>query len=105
MSKDSGSMRAHFEKELQETSQCSVLSREECRKKLIIYVIRTSIAAVLYILLWKYHWVRMSLWLYIPLNLMGLLSITLMPMILQRKVEKTRALIDNFSSEEAEEEE
>ena len=96
MSETNDSMRTHFEKELQEATEGSILSGKERKKKLIIYMIRTSIAAVLYFLLWKHYWVRMSLWLYIPLNLMGLLTMTLMPMILQRKVDKTRALINKF---------
>lgn len=98
-------MRDHFEKELQDATQGSILSREERRKKLIIYVVRTTIAALLYYLLWKHYWVRMSLWLYIPLNLMGLLTITLMPQILERKISKTRALLDQFPSDENFEEE
>lgn len=104
MSEENGNMRAHFEKELKEASQGTMLSGAERKKKLIIYVIRTSIAAILYFLLWKYDWVRMSLWLYVPLNLLGLLTITLMPMMLQRKVDKTRALIDKFPGEKSEEE-
>lgn len=96
MSDNKESMQEAFENELQEASQGALMSVEERKKKLIIYVIRTTIAAILYYLLWKYYWVRMSLWLYIPLNLMGLLTITLMPMILQRKVDKTRALINKF---------
>lgn len=104
MSKEKGTMKEHFEKELDEAAQGALLSKAERRKKLIIYVIRTSIAAILYYLLWKHYWVRMSLWLYLPLNLLGLLTITLMPMILQKKMERTRALIDNFPGESSEEE-
>lgn len=104
MSENNVSMREHFEKELQETSQSALLSGAERKKKIIIYIVRTSIAALLYFLLWKHYWVRMSLWVYIPLNLMGLLTITLMPMILQRKVDKTRALIDKFPGEDTHEE-
>lgn len=105
MSEESGSMRDHFEKELQEASNGAILSGSERKKKLIIYLIRTTLAVVLYFLLWKHYWVRMSLWLYIPLNLLGLLTITLMPMILQRKVDKTRALMDQFPGENSDEEE
>ncbi len=98
-------MRDQLEKELEEATQGVLLSDEVRRKKLIIYVIRTTLAALLYYLLWKYYWVRMSLWLYIPLNLTGLLSITLMPIILQRKVDKTKAIIGNFPEESDYEEE
>jgi len=105
MNEGNGTMREHFENELNEASQGLLLSGEERKKKLIIYIIRTSIAVVIYYLLWKYYWVRMSLWLYIPLNLMGLLTITLMPMILQRKYDKTKALIEKFPGPKSQEEE
>lgn len=105
MSDDKSSMRAAFEKELEEASKGALLSNEVRKKKLIIYVIRTILAVILYYLFWKYYWVRMSLWLYIPLNLMGLLTITLMPLILQQKVNKTRSLIEKFPGEHHFEEE
>ncbi len=58
------------------------------RKKMISWLIRTIIAIVLYIIFWDYEWVRWSLWIYVPLNLFGLVMLFIVPRYLKKKHEK-----------------
>ncbi|MEM6721165.1 MAG: hypothetical protein AAF611_17680 [Bacteroidota bacterium] len=52
-----------------------ILSPAFKRKKIILWFIRTVIAAILFIIFWEYTWVRWALVFYIPLNLFGLYTI------------------------------
>ena len=48
--------------------------RQYRRKRLAKYAIRTSLAIALYFLFWKHEWVRWSLWVYAPMNLLSLIA-------------------------------
>lgn len=75
------------------------------RKKLITYVIRTLLSIALYWYFWDVSWVPFTLWFYVPLNLVGLALIWLMPILLERKIKRTRAAIDRANEMIAEHEE
>lgn len=92
-------MKESFERELEELQKNTVLSPDYRRKGLIKYGIRTSIAIVLYILFWKYDWVRWSLYFYVPLNLLGLFIILGSGAVLQRKIDRVREKIDLLEEE------
>ena len=68
------------------------------RKKLVIWVVRNTITAILYIIFWKYEWVRWTLFLGIPLAVFSLLTITLFPWLLQRKMNSTRKSIEKLDA-------
>ena len=68
-------LKEEFDIVLEEVNPESITSPEYKRKKIILYVFRTSLAILFYILLWKYRWIRWTLILYLPLNLFGLISI------------------------------
>nr|WP_321234708.1 hypothetical protein [uncultured Psychroserpens sp.] len=95
-----------FEDELKTARENTVLSPEYRRKKLIMYVIRTIIAIVLFYIFWEHQWVKWLLYVYIPLNLIFLVSIFGMPYFLNKKINKTKEQIDELDdlSEDWEEE-
>ncbi len=79
-----------LEEELKNIESEDIFSPFYRRKKLIRYGIRTLIALIIYLVFWENDWVRWSLWVYIPLNLLGLGAIFLGPYLAQRKLEKVR---------------
>lgn len=87
-------LKQQFEDELEKAQQNTVLSSEYRRKKLIMYVIRTIIAIVLFYIFWDHQWVKWMLYIYIPLNLIFLVSIFVMPYFLKRKIKSTQQIID-----------
>ena len=76
-----------------------ILNPEYRKKKLIFWTIRAVFSIVLYIIFWKYVWVRYTLFLTVPVSLFSLYSITLMPYFLNKKIEKTRQEIDKIEEE------
>ncbi len=69
------------------------------RKKLIRYVIRTLIAILLYVIFWDHKWVRWTLTGYIPLNLLGLLSIVAWNHILENRLQKIEDKMGDIDQE------
>ena len=63
------------------------------KKKLIFWGIRTFMVIVLYIMFWDQSWVRWSLLIYIPLNMLSLFAIYGTNFILERKIRRTRRKI------------
>ena len=98
-------LKEEFEKAIKETDADLITSPEYRRKKLIIYLIRTLIAIALYYFLWDYEWVRWTLIVYIPLNLIGLFIILGGSYFLSKKVERTREKIEKLDSDLSDEEE
>lgn len=54
-------------------------------------VIREMLTVALYIIFWKYAWVRWSLWVVVPLVLLNLLILSALTWGLLRKIEKLKA--------------
>ena len=83
-----------FKKELEIILSNPILDPAYKRKKLIFWIIRTSLSVVLYIIFWEYNWVRWSLLLAIPLSLASLFLIVGSSYIIKRKIEKTTKKIE-----------
>ncbi|WP_299522328.1 hypothetical protein [Winogradskyella sp.] len=75
---------------IKEIENNEILTEEFKKKKLILWLIRTIIAVILYIIFWKYEWVRWSLLIYIPLNLFSLLSIFFWRNLIGKKLSKIK---------------
>ena len=97
-------LREQFEAEVKKIREDVVFSPAYRRRKLISYAIRTILAIVLYVVLWRYEWFRWTLLFYIPLNLFGLFAIFGGKYLLNRKIEKTRRKIDEAEAAMVEEE-
>ena len=96
----------NLDQELERSNINEIFSSKYRNKKLFLYIIRTSIAIILYVYFWNYEYVRFSLWIYIPLNLIGLSILLFTPYFLKRKIERTRKLLgetDDFVSKLEEE--
>jgi len=88
------SLKEQFERELENIQSKARLSPEQKKRKFIFWCIRTLIAIVLYVIFWKHQWVRWSLIIYIPLNLLSLFAIYGSNFLLQKKIERTRRKIE-----------
>ena len=93
-----------FEDEMLQAQQETFMSPEYRRKKLMMYLIRTLIAVAIFYFLWDQSWIKWALYVYIPLNLLSLLSILLWPYIIKRKMQRTRQRIEELEALSDEEE-
>jgi len=80
--------------EIEEFSNQQRLTSAYRKKKLIIWTVRTVLSAVLYVIFWKYEWVRWTLILYVPLSLFNIIMLLGFNFILDKKVNKLRSRID-----------
>ena len=80
--------------EIDDLSTQHRLSSSYKKKKLIIWTVRTVLSVVLYIIFWKYEWVKWTLILYIPLSLFNLLMIFGFNLILDKKVKSLKSKLD-----------
>ena len=83
-------------KELEETNQYQILDHQYRRKRLTRWVIRTFLAAIIYGIFWQNPWIRWSLWIYAPMNLLGLIIIFVVPFFLKKKQEKIKKKWDEL---------
>ena len=90
------SLNQAFLKELDGISEQTVLNPAYRTRKVMMWAIRTIIAVILYIVFWKYQWVRTTLIVTIPLSLLSLLSIFSWNYLLKRKISATREKIMNM---------
>ncbi|WP_299678774.1 hypothetical protein [uncultured Dokdonia sp.] len=95
MSKQASSLKDDFEKELEKLQSDTVLSPQYRKRKTIIWLIRTIIACILFVIFWKHTWVRWALIAYVPLNLFSLFSIYGSKAIMNRSIQKTRRKIED----------
>ncbi|MGV6831936.1 MAG: hypothetical protein ACWA5P_10325 [bacterium] len=94
-----------FKKQLEEIQEKSVLSSKYRTKKLIIYLVRTLIAVLIFYFLWDKSWIKWALYIYIPLNLFSLVSIFGWTYFLKKQVNNTKeklAELDELLLEEEE---
>lgn len=93
-----------LKEELEKLSQDPILSKEFRNKKFIIYLVRTLISVVIIYFLWDYEWIKWVLYLYIPLNLISLVSIFGWNFFLNKKLKKSQEqlneVINSFDEEE-----
>lgn len=87
-------MSESFKRELEAVSINSVLDPAYRKKKLILWTIRTTISIVLYIIFWKYNWVKWTLVVTIPLSLFSLFTIVISPYLLEKKIGKAKLKIE-----------
>jgi|JFJP01.2.fsa_nt_gi hypothetical protein len=83
-----------FKRELEEATTNTILDPAYRKKKLILWIVRTTISVILYIIFWKYNWVKWSLLFTIPLSLFSLFTIIGSPYLLKRKKERTKKKIE-----------
>ena len=84
------STRNEFENTIKDVE---LLNPKKQKKEIVFWTIRTIFSIILYLFFWKYVWVRYTLFLTVPLTLFSLFSCTLLPYIMQRKVENARKMI------------
>lgn len=91
---NNGTLSESFKKELEAATTNTILDPAYRKKKLVLWTIRTTISVILYIIFWKYNWVKWSLLLTIPLSLFSLFTIIGSPYLLKIKIERTKKKIE-----------
>ncbi len=91
---DNETLNESFKRELEEATTNTILDPAYRNKKLVLWTIRTILSFILYLIFWKYDWVKKSLFLTIPLSLFSLFTIIASPYILKRKIERTKRNIE-----------
>jgi cell division protein FtsW (lipid II flippase) len=92
--KNNEALSESFENELANIQNKTLLNAEYRKRKLILWVIRTIILVILYVIFWKYNWVKKSLYFTIPLSTLSLLMILVAPYLIKRKIERTKQKIN-----------
>lgn len=90
--------------EMDALSDNPLVSKNYQNKKLLQYVIRTIIAIIIIYFLWDYSWVKWVLYIYVPLNLIYLVSILGWNIFLKRRIKKSQQRIDDLINSMDEEE-
>lgn len=88
------SLSQSFERELKEAETSTILDPAYRKKKIFLWLIRTTLSVIIYIVYWKHDLVKWSLILVIPLSLFSLFSIIGSPYLLKRKIERTNKKIE-----------
>ena len=81
--------------EIQQFSNESKLDKKYLKRKLIAWIVRTILTIILYIIFWKYEWVRWTLLLYIPLTIFNIVMIFGFNRLVDKKVKELNAKIDS----------
>lgn len=84
-----GVIREYYKK-LEHIRTNSILSPAYRRKKILQWFLRTAALTVLYILLWKYSWIKWTLWITIPVCILNIVSIFTWKYLLQQKINKNQ---------------
>ncbi|MCR6639660.1 MAG: hypothetical protein NVV82_11935 [Sporocytophaga sp.] len=79
-----------IKRELEILSNSPILMKEYRQKKLLLWLVRTLMTILIYVLFWEYNWVKWTLILTVPLNLFSLFTIVGSGYLLKRKIEKLR---------------
>ena len=95
-----GSYKEALKKDIDEVYNEFHLSRSYRRKKLVIWTVRTILTIVIYVIFWKYTWIRWTLILYIPLSLFNLFALLGWNLFLRKKTKKLKGKIDRIGTEE-----
>lgn len=82
--------------ELNELLNSEVFDKIYLRKKIIALVIRTLLSIILYIIFWKYNWVKWVLVIHLPLFILNLWLVFKMPNKLKSKIEKLDSKLDEI---------
>jgi hypothetical protein len=79
-----------YYKKLEHIRNNSILSPVYRRKKILQWFLRTAVLTVLYILLWKYSWIKWTLWITVPICVLNIVSIFTWKYLLQQKINKNQ---------------
>lgn len=92
-------LRAELQREIEKAEGEAIFFPEYRRRRLILWAIRTTILAILYIIFWRYEWVRWTLVVSVPLSILFLVSLLVGPRLLRRKIERVQEAIDRIPDE------
>lgn len=89
----SESYKDELHKEADELYNTHELPKAYRKKKLIIWFVRTILTIIIYIIFWKYEWVRWTLIAYIPLGLFNLFVLLGWNPLLRKKINRIKQKI------------
>jgi hypothetical protein len=85
-----------LEDETKQLAAAEVLQPAYQRKKLLLWLVRNAITALICWYFWEKEWVKWVLWIGIPLVLLNLLMILLGPYLLRRKLRSVQEKINSM---------
>ncbi|CAM3465206.1 hypothetical protein FLLO111716_12335 [Flavobacterium longum] len=88
-------LREQFDDELASASSHPVLRPGYQKRKLLMWFVRVVILALMYAIFWEHRWVPKTLYVVVPLNVLSLLAIMVIPYMIKRKIEKTKAHLES----------
>jgi hypothetical protein len=86
-----------LEDEAKQLGVAEVLNPAYQRKKLLLWLVRNAITALICWYFWEKEWVKWVLWIGIPLALLNLLMILLGPYLLRKKLQSVQKKINRMS--------
>jgi len=89
MNEGEDQLRNEFEEEVQRVSKNPIMSPQFRRRRLMMWIFRTTITVLAVIYFWEHKWVRIAFYIYIPLSLFSLASIFFWPYAIKRKIVET----------------
>jgi hypothetical protein len=90
-----GTYKDDFKKDVDDLYTEFHLPKSYRKKKLTIWCVRTILTIIIYIIFWKYTWIRWTLVLYIPLSLFNLFGLLGWNFLLRKKTGQLKRKIDN----------
>lgn len=79
-----------IKRELEILSNSPILMKEYRQKKLLLWLVRTLMTILIYVLFWEYNWVKWTLLITVPLSLFSLFTILGSGYFLKRKIERLK---------------
>lgn len=89
-------LRKELQAEMEELKKQNLIPQSEVRHKIIMWLIRNSIAAGLIWYFWDHPWMTYALWIIIPLSLLSLGLTLSFNTLVSRKLERTQRKIDQL---------
>lgn len=87
-------LKHEFDKEIINIEKSPIFSPKYQKNKLLAYFVRTFFTITLFILFWKYTWIKWASIIYAPINIFSLFSIFGWTFLIKQKIRKTRKKIE-----------
>ncbi len=66
----------------------SILAPAYLRRKILFWILRTGIAALVYLIFWKFSWVRWTLVITVPISILNITSVFTWKYLLREKLRR-----------------
>jgi len=85
-----------YQKRLEYIRSNSILAPAYLRKKVLVWAFRTVIAILVYLILWKYSWIRWTLIITVPVCILNLISVFTWKYLLREKLKRNEKELEEL---------